>query len=155
MPVSVRCEGVKASTARTRADARKLLAVLGRADAELSVLFCDDSFIRELNQQWRQKDEPTDVLSFEMGDPVVLGDIVISLDTAARQAGERGHDLETELRVLLVHGLLHLLGHDHEVDGEDVTMAAEENRLLQALGVAPVGLVARAHASVVEGGKEV
>lgn len=149
MGVSLRCQGVKTPTAPLRADARKLLAVLGRTDAELSVLLCDDEFIRDLNLQWRQKDEPTDVLSFEMGDPVVLGDVVVSLDTAMRQASERGHDLHTELRVLLVHGLLHLLGYDHEVEGEDAEMAAEENRLLMALGVAPIGLVARAHAAVV------
>lgn len=155
MGVSLRCQGVKTSTAPLRADARRLLAALGRTDAELSVLLCDDPFIRDLNLQWRQKDEPTDVLSFEMGDPVVLGDIVVSLDTATRQAAERGHDLHTELRVLLVHGLLHLLGHDHEVEGEDAAMAAEENRLLLALGVAPIGLVARAHGGVVGGGKGV
>ena len=155
MPVSLRCQGVKHPTAALRADARRLLSLAGRADAELSVLLCDDAFIQELNLQWRQKNEPTDVLSFEMGDPVVLGDIVVSVDRAALQAMERGHDLHTELRVLLAHGFLHLVGYDHEEAGDDVVMAAEENRLLAAMGVAPVGLVARAHAQVVGGADRV
>lgn len=143
MAVSVRAQGVRHPGRALKADAAALLAALDRRGAELSVLLCDDAFIRDLNLQWRQKDQPTDVLSFPMGDDVVLGDIVISLDTARRQAEERGHDLPTELRVLLVHGLLHLLGHDHELPGQDVTMAAEENRLLAHLGVAPVGLITR------------
>ena len=143
MAVSVRSQGVRYAGRALKADAVTLLGALGRKGAELSVLLCDDAFIQDLNRQWRQKDAPTDVLSFPMGDDVVLGDIVISLDTAGRQAAERGHDLPTELRVLLVHGLLHLLGHDHELPGQDVTMAAEENRLLAGLGVAPVGLITR------------
>lgn len=144
MAVAVRCQEVKYSSRALRADAVRLLAAIERPKAELSVLLCDDEFIRGLNAQWRQKDTPTDVLSFPMGDDDVLGDVVISLDTAARQAAERGHDLHTELRVLLVHGLLHLCGHDHEAPGEDAEMAAEEDRLLVALGVAGGGLVSRA-----------
>jgi rRNA maturation RNase YbeY len=155
MGVALRCEGVRHGTGPLRADARRLLRLVDRPKAELSVLLCDDPFIADLNAQWRQKPEPTDVLSFEMGDDRMLGDIVLSLDTASRQAAERGHDLETELRVLLVHGLLHLLGYDHEVAGDDARMAAEENRLLAALGVAPVGLVARAFPLLVEGGDRV
>lgn len=143
MAVSVRAEGVRYSGRALKGDSGVLLRSLGRPRAELSVLLCDDPFIQDLNLQWRKKDAPTDVLSFPMGDDDVLGDIVISLDTARRQAEERGHDLETELRVLLVHGLLHLVGHDHELPGQDVTMAAEENRLLACLGVAPVGLISR------------
>ena len=144
MAVSVRAQEVRYPCKLLKVRAVRLLAALGKSKAELSVLLCDDAFIQGLNLQWRQKDVPTDVLSFPMGDDTVLGDVVISLDTAARQAAERGHDLATELDVLLVHGLLHLLGHDHELPGQDVTMAAEENRLLGELGVTPVGLVARA-----------
>lgn len=144
MAIAIRCQDVRHPTRALRADAVRLLAAIGRPQAELSVLLCDDPFIRDLNAQWRQKDTPTDVLSFPMGDDVVLGDVVISLDTAARQAGERGHELHTELRVLLVHGLLHLCGHDHEAPGEDARMAAEEDRLLAALGVPGGGLVSRA-----------
>lgn len=98
---------------------------------ELSLVLCDDAIIQDLNAEWRGVNEPTDVLSFEMGRdedeltemkevegsdlPVtVMGDIVLSLDTAARQAAERQHSLLDECRVLLVHGVLHLLGYDHE-----------------------------------------
>jgi probable rRNA maturation factor len=134
---------------------------------ELSLVLCDDRHIQELNKEWRGKDAPTDVLSFEMGQGYdddadeeermafddfdsssggeeeeeeeaeeeeedddedgddeefeeegpgvnLLGDIVISLDTAARQAKERNHSLHDECRILLVHGVLHLLGYDHE-----------------------------------------
>lgn len=143
MPVAVRAEGVRYATKTLRSDAVVLLNAVGRRRAELSVMLCDDELIRGLNLQWRQKDSATDVLSFPMGDELVLGDVVISLDTARRQAEARGHDLHTELRVLLVHGLLHLLGHDHEQPGQDATMAAEEDRLLGVLGVAPSGLIAR------------
>lgn len=98
-------------------DAKTLVRVLLRdAAVELSIVLCSDKFIRDLNSQWRQKDTATDVLSFAQNDPdgVVLGDIVISVDTARVQATERAYDLKDEIRVLLVHGLLHLLGYDHE-----------------------------------------
>ena len=144
MSVAVRAEGVRYPTRTLRADGVCLLRTLGRPKAELSVMLCDDAFIRDLNLQWRQKDAPTDVLSFPMGDDQLLGDVVISLETAERQAQSLGHDLQTEVRVPLVHGLLHLCGHDHEEPGQDTVMAAEENRLLAALGVEPLGLVARA-----------
>lgn len=120
------------------ADAEALLDTLGLSDAELSVVLCDDAFISPLNAQWRDKPTATDVLSFpqnEPGEPMdpVLGDIVISVQTATRQAADQGHPLEDELRVLLVHGLLHLLGHDH-IDPDDARrMAVEEARLLASL----------------------
>ena len=97
-----------------------------------------------LNRDFRQQDKPTDVLSFGQmeGEPFVspipvLGDLVISLETAARQADERGHPLAAEVRILLVHGLMHLLGHDHLEDDERVDMAAAENELLAALPSQP------------------
>lgn len=143
MPVAMRCQGVKYGVRPLKADALRLLTLAGHPDADLSVLLTHDRAIAALNAQWREKNEPTDVLSFPMDDEVVLGDIVVSLDTAARQAAELGHDLDTELRVLLVHGLLHLLGHDHEAPGEDAEMAAEEVRLLTGLGLPALGLVRR------------
>ncbi|MSQ02862.1 MAG: rRNA maturation RNase YbeY [Myxococcales bacterium] len=143
MAVAVRCQGVRYASRSLRSDAVVLLVAIGRPRAELSVLLCNDEFIGQLNAQWRQKHVPTDVLSFSMGGGDLLGDVVVSLDTAKRQADERGHDLHTELRVLLVHGLLHLCDHDHEEEADNVRMAAEENRLLAVLGVAGVGLVAR------------
>lgn len=134
-----------------RADAERVLAALGLSDRELSVVLCDDPFIQDLNRRWRGLDRPTDVLSFPQGDgappsgapAVLLGDVIISLERAAEQAAARGHDRHTELRVLLVHGLLHLLGHDHHEPDDCAAMAAEELRLLEALGVDRGGLVAR------------
>ena len=98
-----------------------------------------DAHIQSLNKTWRGKDEPTDVLSFPGDAPVrivlALGDLVISLDTAARQAAERGHALRDECRVLLVHGVLHLLGFDHEVSvAEAVRMRDAEDAVLRSLG---------------------
>jgi probable rRNA maturation factor len=142
MPVAIRCEGLRHPTRALRADALRLLRLLERPRAELSLLLCDDDFIAALNRSYRQADGPTDVLSFAMDDDV-LGDVVISVPTARRQAQARGHEVDTELRVLLVHGVLHLLGHDHESDAEDRAMAAEEARCLLGLGVDASGLVAR------------
>lgn len=114
---------------------------------ELSVLLCSDSRIRELNKEWRRKDSPTDVLSFSQDQPAgspltLLGDLVISVETAARQAEERGHTLIDELRILFVHGLLHVLDYDHELGPEaSKEMEEEENRILSALGWKVKGLI--------------
>jgi len=105
---------------RVRRDAARLLGLLG-VRAELSVALVGDAEMRRLNSDYRQRDAPTDVLAFAMreGDgaglhPDVLGDVVISLDTAARQAAARGVAVAAEVRLLLTHGVLHLLGYDHE-----------------------------------------
>ncbi len=138
-------DGVEGHADGLTVDAQRVLEVLERPTAELSIVLCDDAFIHQLNLQWRHQDTPTDVLSFPQEDPVVLGDVVISVPTAGRQAAERGHDLCTELRVLLVHGVLHLLGHDHLDPDEAASMRAEESRVLTALGVGSnSGLVQRA-----------
>lgn len=120
--------------------AESALTVLGKTDHELSIVLTDDPHIQSLNRDFREKDVPTDVLSFGQleGEPFVtpvphLGDLVISLETAARQAGERGHPVEAEVRILLVHGLMHLLGHDHMEPGERALMAEAEDALLAAL----------------------
>jgi probable rRNA maturation factor len=141
--VRVSREGTDHPVRPIQQDARTLLRALGLAPAELSILLCDDPRIRELNRDWRGKDEPTDVLSFAMGEgddadlhPEILGDIVISVDTAAREG--------TPMRVLLVHGLCHLLGYDHIEEADAVEMRAKEAHLLAALGESPDGLVARA-----------
>jgi probable rRNA maturation factor len=122
------------------ADADAVLAELTLDGAELSLVLCDDPFIHGLNRDHRGMDKPTDVLSFaqregEGADPddMLLGDVIISVETALRQAEARGHGLDHELRVLLVHGILHLLGHDHEEDEEAERMEAEERRLLHLL----------------------
>lgn len=119
---------------------------------ELSVLLCNDEFIRELNKDWRDVDSPTDVLSMSQHIPelelpiLMLGDIVISVETAARQAEERGHSLLDEIRILLVHGLLHLLGFDHEISDEaEAEMEKEEELLLKCLGWKGKGLIQSAY----------
>lgn len=121
------------------ADAERVLAHFGLQEAELSVLLTDDATIHPLNRDWRGKDRPTDVLSFAqregevMGQVELLGDVIISLQTAARQAEERGHSPAHEVRVLLVHGICHLLGYDHEQDDEAEEMEALERDLLSDL----------------------
>ena len=124
-------------------DACALLGAAGLDDGEqLSMTLCDDEIIRGLNSEWRGLDTPTDVLSFPMDDAQLLGDLVISLDTAERQAKERGHGLRDELRILMVHGLLHLLGYDHETSADDhAEMAAAERKLLGRLGWRGHGLI--------------
>lgn len=88
-------------------------------DYEISLLVTNDETIHSLNKEYRQKDKPTDVLSFPMEDDVMLGDIVISLDTAKKQADERKINIDREIAFLFIHGLLHLLGYDHETSTED------------------------------------
>jgi probable rRNA maturation factor len=105
-------------------------------DGEVHVLLTGDDEMRRLNRQYRDLDRTTDVLSFPDGSRlpsggVLLGQIVISLDAASRQAAELGHDVVRELEELLLHGTLHLLGHDHERD--DGEMDAYETRLRQEL----------------------
>jgi len=128
----------KINLAEIIAFTENLLKVLKLEDAELSLVFTDDETIRNLNRQWRNKDKPTDVLSFPQDFPPrefdekltpeeelkraiegcktckLLGDIVISIDTAQKQAKAYGWSLEDELKRLILHGLVHLLGFDHE-----------------------------------------
>lgn len=116
---------------------------------ELSLVLCDDEVISQLNRDWRGVEGATDVLSFpqEEEDPFsapLLGDVVISLPTATRQAEELGHSVADELVVLLVHGLCHLLAFDHEEADEAETMRSEERRVLAAIGFNSDGLVGRA-----------
>jgi probable rRNA maturation factor len=115
-------------------------AAVGVTD-EVQVLLAGDATLKRLNREFRGKNKATDVLSF----PAVPGmgyggDLAISLETAQRQAEEHGHSLRDEVRVLLLHGLLHLAGMDHEVDGGE--MAAREAELRKALGLKS-GLIAR------------
>lgn len=119
---------------------------------EVSLLLCDDSFIRKLNKEWRDEDHATDVLSMSQHIPgldipiLQLGDIVISVETARRQAKERGHTLLDEIRILMVHGLLHLLGFDHELSKEaEEEMEKEEEHILNALEWKGKGLIKSAY----------
>jgi len=114
-----------------REAAREFLPKLQRES--VSLLLCDDARMREINREWRGKDRPTDVISFPSGPGPFLGDIVISLDTARRQA-ERW-PLRDELRRLLAHGMCHCQGYDHEKADEAGRMAAAERRLLGVPGM--------------------
>ena len=115
--------------------AQKLLRAVGRPDSEISVLLTDDVAIRELNRTHRGKDKPTDVLSFPSDDNALLGDIAISVETARRQAAEYDAPLQNEIYRLLIHGLLHVLGHDHHEPAERAAMEAEERRLASAIAM--------------------
>lgn len=101
---------------------------------EISLLITNDETIHLLNKEYRQKDKPTDVLSFPMEDDIMLGDIVISLDTAKKQALERDINVDREVAFLFIHGLLHLLGYDHETSAEDEKeMFALQEEILKKL----------------------
>ncbi len=116
-------------------------------DAEVSVSFVNNSEIRKLNRIYREKDKPTDVLSFPLGENGVydinretgayqLGDVVISMETAVRQAHIYGHSLEREVGFLTVHSMLHLLGYDHETSPlEAAKMHEKEEIILESLGI--------------------
>jgi probable rRNA maturation factor len=108
---------------------RVLLGAAGalRVSGEVALVFTGDRRMRRLNQQYRGRDEPTDVLSFPGSRETGLGDIVISVETAARNAKGLGRTLPQELDVLALHGFLHVLGYDHETD--DGTMDRLERRL--------------------------
>ena len=121
-----------------REAAKKQSARLGLT-RELSLALVRDHRMRALNREWRGKDRPTDVLSFPQHGRSI-GDVVISLDTARRQAREGGWSLAAELRRLLAHGLLHCLGHDHQTPAQARRMAAAERRLLGREGMVGASL---------------
>jgi len=114
---------------RLKSTAAKLLRATGKPGAELSLLLTGDAQVRKLNRTHRGKDKATDVLSFPSHDDTFLGDIAISVETARRQAAAYDAPLQNEVNRLLIHGLLHLLGHDHHEAGERAVMEAEERRL--------------------------
>lgn len=114
--------------------------------AEVSLMFTDDETIHEMNHEYRGIDRPTDVLSFALeegeeeeiyGGPEenLLGDIIISVETATRQAEEYGHSVEREMAFLALHGMLHLLGYDHMEEEERKEMRAQEEAILASLGI--------------------
>jgi probable rRNA maturation factor len=154
--------GVSAAVVRRRAE--KMLSHLELGGVELSVALVDDTTIRELNRAYRHKDKPTDVLAFPLQDggasravgrspwgrrspapqtPAsyggLLGDVILSIETARRQAARHRRPLLAELTMLLAHGLLHLLGHDHQTDAQERKMVAQ-TRELEAAATARRGL---------------
>jgi len=137
------------SAADVRAWTRSLLSKARAKRVSLSVLLCGDARVRALNRAWRGVDRPTDVLAFpafEVSESraaarrgTFLGDLVIDLPYAARQARHRGHALRREVQILLAHGLLHLLGYDHETDG-GAMFRLQRRILLSAFGDGPDGV---------------
>lgn len=135
---AVRKSGVDARA--LKATARELLKAVDEEGASLSIALVNDKTIAQINREHRGKDKPTDVLSFPLEPDAsaperLLGDVVISIDTARRQAADYDATLQRELYRLLIHGLLHILGHDHEEAGERRRMEAEERRLAHAIGM--------------------
>ncbi|CAE6010318.1 unnamed protein product [Arabidopsis arenosa] len=150
MAMTLAFNGLKDSKYKTRETDIEDLG--GYETVELSVMLCNDDFICKLNKEWRGEDHATDVLSMSQHVPelklpvLMMGDIVISVETAARQAAERGHTLLDEIRILVIHGLLHLLGFDHEISDEaEQEMEKEEELLLKSLGWKGKGLIQSAY----------
>ncbi|MGC4375990.1 rRNA maturation RNase YbeY [Fictibacillus sp. Mic-4] len=117
-------------------------------EAELSVTFVTDEKIQEINKEYRHKDQPTDVISFALEEmvedeveiigadlPRMLGDIIISVETAKRQAAEYGHSIMRELGFLAVHGFLHLIGYDHMNESDEKKMFARQDEILNEYGL--------------------
>lgn len=123
--------------------AQRIIAAAGEPEAQLSVLLVGDRRMRRLNRRYRGRDYPTDVLAFPMreaGGPAspLLGDVVISLPQAIRQAEGDGHSLDLELATLLIHGTLHLLGYDHERGGRAAErMRRKERAIMRQVGPIP------------------
>jgi probable rRNA maturation factor len=122
--------------------ARKILSASGCPDGELSILIVDDAMIQEINRDYLGRNHPTNVISFAMQEgegegiqPDLLGDVVISAETAARDAGEAKVTFESELYFLLLHGILHLLGYDHErgTQAEARQMQAREREIFSLI----------------------
>lgn len=129
--------------------AQRALELAGRpelSEAEVSITFVDDQQIKDLNRDHRGLNKPTDVLSFSQlegeelaalpeGEPVLLGDIVVSLERCAEQAADYGHSFDRELGFLVAHGMLHLLGLDHQTAEDEAAMMARTEEILGGLGL--------------------
>jgi probable rRNA maturation factor len=113
--------------------AEKALDAIGNSGSSATIAFVSDRRIRKLNQQFRGVDKATDVLSFPADEPDNLGDVAISVDTAAKQAKENGLQFDNEIAQLILHGLLHLSGYDHETDTGEMNRL--ELRLRKKLGI--------------------
>lgn len=132
--IDVRCDAWPDMNARIE---RAALAALEGAKhgGELSIVLADDAFIQQLNKQYRSKDKPTNVLSFPQDHPDMLGDIILAHETIATEANDQNKSFENHVTHLIVHGVLHLLGLDHEDDKEADEMEALEIKILLHLGI--------------------
>src|SRR5512140_477163 len=123
--------------------AQAALSFSGAPDADLTLVLTDDAHIQALNRDYLGHDVPTDVLAFPAAeiDPETgrryLGDVIVSLPRARVQAGERGHPVESEAQLLVVHGVLHLLGHDHSTEKDRAAMWSAQAAILESLGISP------------------
>jgi probable rRNA maturation factor len=132
---------IKVDTRKIEQQIDKVLTSLDCNEHEISILFIGDQGIRDLNNQFRGIDRPTDVLSFpqvlegelEIPGALVLGDVAISLETARSQSEEHGLSFEEELTLLLIHGILHLLGYDHEISDQEEERMRSKTRELFSL----------------------
>ncbi|RMG99254.1 MAG: rRNA maturation RNase YbeY [Aquificota bacterium] len=136
--VLLRNESKRLSSRWIKDLANRIIQALGLELCEVSIYITTDEVIRELNRKYRGKDKPTDVLSFPFGERVgkytLLGEIVLSEQTAQRQAQELNHSLEEEVKRLLVHGFVHLMGYDHEASPEEERRFKEiEERVLSLI----------------------
>ena len=129
---------IKVDTEEIKQQIAKVLSSLDSNEYEISILFIGDQGIRDLNQRFRGVDRSTDVLSFpqlfeglpEISGALILGDVAISLETALRQTKKHGLSLEEELTLLLIHGILHLLGYDHEISDQEEELMRKKTREL-------------------------
>jgi probable rRNA maturation factor len=139
MKVSIACpqETVAVDRGRLRETARAVLAGEGVDDAEISLAFVADATIQRLNKRYLDHDEPTDVLSFPLSEPGakrLAGELVIGAEVARSQAQERGHDVQAELALYVIHGLLHLCGYEDGTAKEAAAMRERERHYLRQLG---------------------
>ena len=137
--ITGRGPGKKVPNRRLKKIAQAILDIMGRSEAELSLALIGNAEMRTLNARYRNKDYPTDVLSFPVegdspGVGALLGDVIISVDKARQQALERGHTEAQEIVALLIHGIVHLLGYDHERSTRDaLAMKRQENKIRREL----------------------
>src|SRR5262245_30404248 len=139
-------EAVPINRPWVREVARAVLAGEGKADAEISVAFVDNPTIHRLNMRYLQHDEPTDVLSFPLSAPSakrLSGELVIGVEVALAAAAERGHDVQAELALYVIHGLLHLCGHSDETKTAAREMRERERHYLRELGLPNISEAAR------------
>jgi len=120
----------------TQAGLAVFTAARSNSTGEIAILLTGDEEMRALNLQWRGKDSPTNVLSFPGGEDGHLGDVVLAFETVEREAKQQGIAIADHAAHLVVHGLLHLLGHDHETEDGAVKMEAMETEILVTLGIA-------------------
>jgi probable rRNA maturation factor len=136
--IAVPQESVPIDRGRMREAARAVLEGEGVRDYEISLAFVDNATIHQLNKRYLQHDEPTDVLSFPLSDPgskKLHGELVLGAEVARDEAARRGHDVQAELALYVIHGLLHLCGYEDHEDADRTEMRARERTYLQAVGL--------------------